>query len=125
MLRQGTHYTATKIDTFITAFLLVCAAPLEDVSVTSIDLVEERLDAKGDEHLYVTVTRTDDLIDDDGVLLAERVMAVQVTFDVAENQQVRVIVSCIYSLSHTHSHACNISFDAMVSLLRLVYPTSK
>ncbi|CDS03951.1 hypothetical protein LRAMOSA06906 [Lichtheimia ramosa] len=67
----------------------VCAAPLEDVSVTSIDLAEERLDAKGDEHLYVTVTRTDDLIDDDGILLAERVMAVQVTFDVAENHQLR------------------------------------
>lgn len=60
--------------------------------MTSIDLTEERLDAKGDEHLYVTVTRTDDLIDDDGILLAERVMAVQVTFDVAENQQVGIIV---------------------------------
>lgn len=60
--------------------------------MTSIDLAEERLDAKGDEHLYVTVTRTDDLIDDDGILLAERVMAVQVTFDVAENHQVGVIL---------------------------------
>lgn len=94
---------------------LVCAAPapLEDISVTSIDLVEERLDAKGDEHLYVTVTRTDDLIDDDGVLLAERVMAVQVTFDVAENQQVWFHVYShaphIHTYTHTHTHTCKIA----------------
>ncbi|CAO3664547.1 unnamed protein product [Rhizopus stolonifer] len=40
----------------------------------------------GDESLFVTVTRVDDLVDDDGSLLAERVMAVRVTFDVLENQ---------------------------------------
>lgn len=40
----------------------------------------------GDETLYVTVTRVDDLLDDDGSLLAERVMAVRVTFDVFENR---------------------------------------
>lgn len=64
----------------------VFAAPMQDVSVTSVDLSEEAADAKGNEHLYVTVTRTDDLVDDDGSLLAERVMAVRVTFDVVENQ---------------------------------------
>ncbi|KAI9498764.1 hypothetical protein BDB00DRAFT_783864 [Zychaea mexicana] len=59
---------------------------MEDVSVTSVDLAEEATDAHGSEHLYVTVTRTDDLVDDDGSILAERIMAVQVTFDVIENQ---------------------------------------
>ncbi|CAO3600621.1 unnamed protein product [Absidia cylindrospora] len=79
---------------FFTTLLLalvlsVFAAPLQDVSVTSVDLAEESLSNKGDEHLFVTVTRVDDLIDDDGSILAERVMAVRVTFDVAENQQLR------------------------------------
>ncbi|KAI9315242.1 hypothetical protein BX666DRAFT_1960683 [Dichotomocladium elegans] len=64
----------------------VCAAPIEDISVTSVDVAEQPVGNKGDELLYVTVTRTDDLVDDDGSLLAERVMAVQVTFDVIENQ---------------------------------------
>ncbi|GAA5813755.1 hypothetical protein MFLAVUS_007242 [Mucor flavus] len=65
---------------------LTIAAPLQDVSVTSIDVVENTYNAKGDEHLFVTVTRVDDLLDDDGSLLAERIMAVRVTFDVYENQ---------------------------------------
>ncbi|CEP17728.1 hypothetical protein [Parasitella parasitica] len=65
---------------------LTIAAPLQDISVTSVDLAESTYNAKGDEHLFVTVTRIDDLIDDDGSLLAERVMAVRVTFDVADNQ---------------------------------------
>ncbi|KAI9473838.1 MAG: hypothetical protein EXX96DRAFT_621474 [Benjaminiella poitrasii] len=64
----------------------VFAAPLQDVSVTSVDLAENTFNARGDEHLFVTVTRVDDLLDDDGSLLAERVMAVKVTFDVVENQ---------------------------------------
>ncbi|GAA5806366.1 hypothetical protein HPULCUR_011899 [Helicostylum pulchrum] len=65
---------------------LTIAAPLQDVSVTSIDVVENTYNAQGDEHLFVTVTRVDDLLDDDGSLLAERIMAVRVTFDVYENQ---------------------------------------
>ncbi|CAO3597313.1 unnamed protein product [Absidia cylindrospora] len=44
------------------------------------------MNSKGDEHLYVTVTRVDDLVDDDGSILAERIKAVRVTFDVVENQ---------------------------------------
>ncbi|ORZ23034.1 hypothetical protein BCR42DRAFT_403823 [Absidia repens] len=76
---------------FFTALLFalvlsVFAAPLQDVSVTSVDLAEEVINSKGDEHLYVTVTRVDDLVDDDGSILAERVKAVRVTFDVVENQ---------------------------------------
>ncbi|KAI8890797.1 hypothetical protein K501DRAFT_167852 [Backusella circina FSU 941] len=65
---------------------MTMAAPLQDVSITSVDLSEETINAKGDEHLFVTVTRIDDLVDDDGSLLAERIMAVRVTFDVLENQ---------------------------------------
>ena len=49
----------------------------------------------GDEHLFVTVTRVDDLLDNDGSLLAERVMAVQVTFDVIENQVNYHISKCV------------------------------
>lgn len=64
----------------------VFAAPLQDISVTSIDLAENTYNKQGDEHLFVTVTRIDDLVDDDGSLLAERIMAVRVTFDVEENQ---------------------------------------
>ncbi|KAI7907527.1 uncharacterized protein BX663DRAFT_491164 [Cokeromyces recurvatus] len=75
--------TASVLLAFAT---LTIAAPLQDVSVTSVDLTETVYNSKGDEHLYVTVTRIDDLIDDDGSLLAERVMAVKVTFDVVENQ---------------------------------------
>lgn len=71
---------------YIALATLTIAAPLQDVSVTSIDLVENTYNAQGDEHLFVTVTRVDDLLDDDGSLLAERVMAVRVTFDVYENQ---------------------------------------
>jgi hypothetical protein len=59
---------------------------LQDLSVTSVDLAEQAANAQGDEHLYVTVSRTDDLVDDDGSLLAERVMTVQVTFDVVDTQ---------------------------------------
>ncbi|KAG0938992.1 hypothetical protein G6F57_009987 [Rhizopus arrhizus] len=64
----------------------IFASPLKDISTTSIDLSENQLNTKGDETLFVTVTRVDDLIDDDGSLLAERVMAVRVTFEVFENQ---------------------------------------
>lgn len=70
---------------FLAAMLsvLAMAAPLQDISKTSVDLAE----AKGDnEHLLVTVTRVDDLVNDNGAVLAERVMAVQVSFDVVGNQ---------------------------------------
>lgn len=59
---------------------------MEDISVTSVDLSEAPTGQGSNEHLYVTVSRTDDLVDDDGAIVAERVMAVQVTFDVIENQ---------------------------------------
>jgi len=64
----------------------VMASPLQDVSATSVDIQEEPLGFGGNEHLIVTVTRVDDLLDDNGDFLAERVMAVRVNFDVVENQ---------------------------------------
>ncbi|KAI9280013.1 hypothetical protein BY458DRAFT_553434 [Sporodiniella umbellata] len=72
-------------------FVLLCissifALPLKDISATSVEIDEQALNGNGDESLFVTVTRVDDLVDDDGSLLAERLMAVQVTFDVVENQ---------------------------------------
>ncbi|KAI8344552.1 hypothetical protein BC941DRAFT_497805 [Chlamydoabsidia padenii] len=77
------------ITTLLLALVLtVVAAPLQDISATSVELAEsKRNDAKGNnEQLLVTVTRVDDLVDDDGSVLAERVMAVQVSFDVVGNQ---------------------------------------
>jgi len=64
----------------------VMASPLQDISATSVDIQEEPLGFGGSEHLIVTVTRVDDLLDDNGDFLAERVMAVRVNFDVIENQ---------------------------------------
>ncbi|GAB5593819.1 hypothetical protein Unana1_08719 [Umbelopsis nana] len=64
----------------------VMASPLQDISATSVDIQEEPLGFGGNEHLIVTVTRVDDLLDDNGDFLAERVMAVRVNFDVIENQ---------------------------------------
>ncbi|KAI9321841.1 hypothetical protein BX666DRAFT_1906147 [Dichotomocladium elegans] len=65
---------------------IAIAAPLSDLSVTSVDLEEKPLNANGGESLLVTVTRVDDLVGDDGSIIAERVMAVKVTFDVLNNQ---------------------------------------
>lgn len=78
--------------------VIAAPAPLQDVSVTSIDIVEDTYNAQGDEHLFVTVTRVDDLIDDDGSLLAERIMAVRVTFDVVENQVLQTVYFMNYGL---------------------------
>ncbi|KAG2211111.1 hypothetical protein INT45_011234 [Circinella minor] len=76
----------TTLFSLLSVAAFVKAIPIEDISVTSVDLAKEPIDNHGSEHLYVTVTRTDDLVDDDGSIIAERVMAVQVTFDVVENQ---------------------------------------
>ncbi|KAG2185004.1 hypothetical protein INT43_000917, partial [Umbelopsis isabellina] len=56
------------------------------ISATSVDIQEDSVGFGGNEHLIVTVTRVDDLLDDNGDFLAERVMAVRVNFDVVENQ---------------------------------------
>ncbi|KAI8980316.1 hypothetical protein BDB01DRAFT_797340 [Pilobolus umbonatus] len=61
------------------------AAPILDVSMTSVDVTESPINSYGDNNLFVTVTRVDDLLDDDGSLLAERIMAVRVTFAVVDN----------------------------------------
>lgn len=71
--------------------------------MTSVDLAEQAANAQGDEHLYVTVSRTDDLVDDDGSLVAERVMAVQVTFDVVDTKVGMINYrSYPYLTSHLH-----------------------
>lgn len=69
-----------------TALQNVMASPLQDISATSVDIQEEPLGFGGSEHLIVTVTRVDDLLDDNGDFLAERVMAVRVNFDVIDSQ---------------------------------------
>ncbi|KAI8384691.1 uncharacterized protein BYT42DRAFT_544554 [Radiomyces spectabilis] len=70
----------------ISKVLGVLAAPLQDFSTTTIDLEEQPGIRKNDDHLFVTVTRVDDLVDDDGSLLAERIMAVRVSFDIIDHQ---------------------------------------
>lgn len=74
---------------------------MEDISVTSVDLSEVPT-GQGNEHLYVTVSRTDDLVDDDGAVIAERVMAVQVTFDVIENQASLFLIQQRCSVKYFH-----------------------
>ncbi|RUS23709.1 hypothetical protein BC938DRAFT_474735 [Jimgerdemannia flammicorona] len=59
----------------------VLAAPLQDISETSVELASTT-----DDHLTVTVTRVDDLLTDNGEWLAERVMAIVMKFDVEDDQ---------------------------------------
>ncbi|KAL1918614.1 uncharacterized protein VTP21DRAFT_2636 [Calcarisporiella thermophila] len=64
---------------------LVQAAPMEDKSTTTLDVSEQRI-SPDTEELTVTVERVDDLVDDDGSLLAERIMSVSIKFDIKDNQ---------------------------------------
>jgi hypothetical protein len=52
------------------------------MSTTSIDLSKGQFNTKGDEAFFITVTRIDDLLDDDGLLLVERVLVVCTTFHI-------------------------------------------
>jgi len=56
------------------------ANPLEDVSNTSVDL--DIAEEANIEYLTVTITRVDDLFTDEGDLLAERRIAVEISFEV-------------------------------------------
>jgi len=70
---------------WIALLVTVSSAPIQDVSMTSVDVIESPMNSNGSNQLFVTVTRIDDLLDDDGSLLAERIMSVRVTFDVVDN----------------------------------------
>jgi len=61
------------------------AAPVKDVSSTSIEISNTYL-TPSSERFAVAVQRLDELIDDDGKLLAERISAVLMTFDIEDNQ---------------------------------------
>jgi len=61
------------------------AAPVKDVSSTSIEISNTYL-TPSSERFAVAVQRLDELIDDDGKLLAERISAVLMTFDIEDGQ---------------------------------------
>lgn len=61
------------------------AVPMKDVSSTSIEISNTYL-TPSSERFAVAVQRLDELIDDDGKLLAERISAVLMTFDIEEGQ---------------------------------------
>jgi hypothetical protein len=63
----------------------VMAAPFEDVSSTSVSLEEEQTSLTS-EHLTVKVSRVDDLMDDNGEVLIERIMGVKLGFDIEDDK---------------------------------------
>lgn len=81
--------TTMKISLF--ALFIAClivlstAIPLKDVSSTSITVAESNT-TPSSERFAVTVSRIDDLLDDDGSLVAERLMAVIMSFDLHDNE---------------------------------------
>jgi hypothetical protein len=63
----------------------VMAAPFEDVSSTSVSLEEEQTSLNS-EHLTVKISRVDDLVDDNGEVLIERIMGVKLGFDIEDDK---------------------------------------
>jgi hypothetical protein len=61
------------------------AVPIKDVSNTSIEISTTYL-TPSSERFAVTVQRLDELIDDDGKLLAEKISSVLMTFDIEDGQ---------------------------------------
>jgi len=60
------------------------ATPLKDISTTTMD-IESKL-SPSSEHVVVTVSRVDDLFDDDDSFLGERVIAVMMHFDIHDDK---------------------------------------
>jgi len=63
----------------------VMAAPFEDISSTSVSLEEEQTSSTS-EHLTVKISRVDDLVDDNGDVLIERIMGVKLGFDIEDDK---------------------------------------
>jgi len=61
------------------------AAPFQDISSTSVSLEEEQTSPDA-EHLTVKISRVDDLVDDNGDVLIERIMGVQLGFDIEDEK---------------------------------------
>jgi len=66
-------------------FALSHAAPMEDISETDIDITETLI-SPTKESFLVQVTRVDDLVSDDGELLAERLESVMIEFELDDDQ---------------------------------------
>jgi hypothetical protein len=81
----------TTMKTSLFALFIAClivlstAIPLKDVSSTSITVTESNT-TPSSERFAVTVSRIDDLLDDDGSLVAERLMSVIMSFDLHDNE---------------------------------------
>lgn len=66
-------------------FVFVQATPIEDIAETTID-ISETLTSPTTESFSVDVTRIDDLVSDDGELLAERIESVIIDFELNDNE---------------------------------------
>lgn len=66
-------------------FAMSCAAPMEDLSETDIDITETEISSTKESFL-VDVTRTDFLVSDDGDVLAERLECVMIEFELDDDQ---------------------------------------
>jgi hypothetical protein len=64
----------------------VFAEPIVDESSTSLKVSPTTITPFGDQEFTVTVERVDDLLDDDGGLIAERITDVSLRFEVADDQ---------------------------------------
>ncbi|KAL1923824.1 uncharacterized protein VTP21DRAFT_8804 [Calcarisporiella thermophila] len=63
---------------------LVAAAPLQDISTTTMGVTTSPVSLDSEE-LIVSVERKDDILDDQGQFLAERIMTVNMRFDVQDD----------------------------------------
>ncbi|CAG8526956.1 2979_t:CDS:2 [Funneliformis caledonium] len=80
----------SKISYIFVLFVLVClsamssAIPITDVSSTKMAITETK--TSNSERFAVAVQRVDDLVDDNGKLLAERIEAVIMSFEIKDDQ---------------------------------------
>lgn len=69
---------------FFHIIVISFASPIKDVSSTTMTISETK--TSNSEHFAVAVQRVDDLVNDNGELLAERIDAVIVNFDLKNDQ---------------------------------------
>lgn len=80
-----TSYLLLLFVACLLVFARAAPAPIEDLAETTIDVIET-LTSASTESFTVEVTRVDDLVDDDGELLAERLESVIIDFELSDDQ---------------------------------------
>ncbi|KAI8050239.1 hypothetical protein BDF22DRAFT_602680, partial [Syncephalis plumigaleata] len=65
---------------------VVSASPITDESTTTMTVSPTSVTMFGDETFAVKVERVDDLLDDDGRIIAERIMDVKLNFDINDDE---------------------------------------